>query len=717
MSAESIVLSTVQKFQKAYIDQGYYCFALDPENKIPRKPGWQKPVAESTQSLAPLGLCYAARLKLDDFLMDVDVRRDGLEDLARLKKHLNLTEEDFNTFTVQTGGNAVGGKYGRHIYFKKQSNLIHRASIKGFEGIELKTYGQWITGCGSKLTSGGIYKELHGWVGEIRELPLALAEFVSISDTDKSHERDIYDDSEGSRTRFREWLKYCAPIAIEGRQGDKTTLLVAHEGRSYGLEEESVIELMTHHWNDNCVPPWDAEELATKIGNSYKYAQNPVGINSGANDFDGIEFTSTDLATQKRLKFDSKEITTTKGKTRVLLPTLRNAVNLFDVVHEPPNPLNDLLCFNSFTQQIEFKKRAPWHMDYEDASVWHDHDAIRLREYFASFRGLNCATVTCEEAAIVQARRKGYNPLVDYLRSLEWDGHKRLDTVLIDYAQAPDNDYVRAVTKCTFIAGVARAFSPGCRHDHMLILENETQGTGKSDFVRAIGGKFYSDCKIKVDTDASHRNTVHAMIGSWILEVSEMAFLRRSDSESVKSFLTVMSDKVRLSFGRHAHHIPRTSIFIGTVNPQADGSYLMDRTGNRRYWPVPTGYLDTAGLIKDRDQIWAEAVVRYEDGEEWYLADRDIAKQALEQQSERVAADPWQDKIAIHLLDYGEPEEFSSSYIYEEVLELRGKELDRFAQMRVVECMRNLGYQRALKYFKPLKKSKKIWEKDILHGL
>jgi len=63
----------------------------------------------------------------------------------------------------------------------------------------------------------------------------------------------------------------------------------------------------------------------------------------------------------------------------------------------------------------------------------------------------------------------------------------------------------------------------------------------------------------------------------------------------------------------------RKCVFAGTVNPPA-GGYLKDPTGARRIWPVAChGVIDLEALERDRSQLWAEAVARFNAGAKWWL--------------------------------------------------------------------------------------------------
>ena len=166
-----------------------------------------------------------------------------------------------------------------------------------------------------------------------------------------------------------------------------------------------------------------------------------------------------------------------------------------------------------------------------------------------------------------------YHPIKNYLSALKWDGVERLDTLLVDYLGAEDTPYVRAVTRKTLVAAVARIYRPGTKFDSILVL-NGSQGIGKSTLFSKLGGSWYSD-SLSI-SDMKDKTAPEKLQGYWILELGELAGIKKMDVETVKSFITRTDDKYRQSYGVSVESHPRSCIIVGTTN--SDGGFLRDIT-------------------------------------------------------------------------------------------------------------------------------------------
>jgi hypothetical protein len=246
------------------------------------------------------------------------------------------------------------------------------------------------------------------------------------------------------------------------------------------------------------------------------------------------------------------------------------------------------------------------------------------------------------------------NPLRVHLKEMRWDGVKRLDEWLPHYMGTKDTAYTRAIGRKWLISAVARAMEPGCQADHMLIFEG-IQGIGKSQALRALGGQFYSEYSGGMTgTGTMHKDMVAVISGKLIVEMSELATVRKGDMEALKAVLTTTVDDVRLSYERDAKSYPRTCVFAGTTN-EVGQAYIADLTGARRFWPChvgESGLVKTSLLKQDRDQLWAEAVEAFEGGEDWYTVPTEmVAEEQADRQMSIENTEPWFLKIRNALTD------------------------------------------------------------------
>lgn len=302
-------------------------------------------------------------------------------------------------------------------------------------------------------------------------------------------------------------------------------------------------------------------------------------------------------------------------------PTLDNMLKI--LVHD--QALSGRIAFDRFASRYVAKGALPWNMT-PGTRLWTDADDAGLRWYLE-----NKYEVTgrdkVQDAMIMNAEQNGFNEVLDYLNSLKWDGVPRLDTLFIDYLGAEDNVYTRAVARKSFTAAVARAFEPGCKYDTMPILIGR-QGAGKSTLIRTMGKKWYADGLSTFEGKEAAEN----IQGKWIIEAGEMAGYTRAEENASKQFLSRQVDVFRQAYGRRTQEFPRRCVFFGSSNQY---EFLKDITGNRRFWPIdieaqkPTKnvYVNLPGEV---DQIWAEAVVRYKNGESLIIEDNEAALKIAE---------------------------------------------------------------------------------------
>jgi putative DNA primase/helicase len=352
------------------------------------------------------------------------------------------------------------------------------------------------------------------------------------------------------------------------------------------------------------------------------------------------------------------------------------------------------LVFDEFHQQIMAANELPWDAGKGLAYPrhWTDVDDIRAAEWL-QLRGLNIAPSTAYRGVVSLANEQIIHPVREFLRSLSWDGRERLERWALDYLGAEDTRLHRAFGSLWMISAVARIMQPGCKADHMLILEGP-QGARKSTALKALAGEQWFTDEL---ADIGSKDASQQMCGIWIIEIAELDAMGRAEVSKIKAFLTRTTDRYRPPYGRQQVKIPRQCVFAGTVNPD---TYLRDETGNRRFWPVRCGTIDIAAIKRDREQLWAEAVELFNNGAVWWLTDEEMIEEARDEQQARFQTDAWDSLIDDWLENDGVIKrlapirDVSIAEIMEKALRIEPGKWTRSDQMRVSAYLKLNGWDR-----------------------
>ena len=293
-----------------------------------------------------------------------------------------------------------------------------------------------------------------------------------------------------------------------------------------------------------------------------------------------------------------------------LAQSIENVVTLLR--HDPR--LTGCLGLNEMEHQIVARKDLPWRK-VTGTSQWIDADDAALRYYLERTYGISSKDKIFDAVNVV-AGENSFHPVRDYLDSCVWDGVPRVESLLIDYLGAEDTPYTRAVTRKALVAAVARIYRPGCKFDYMLTLRGR-QGLGKSALISKLGGQWFSD----TFSTMQGKEAYEQVMGVWIMEVGELAGMRKAEAETIKLYISKQTDRFRPAYGRRMQEFPRQCIFIGTTN---ETQFLRDSTGNRRFWVVDTPNKPKRSMWDELTDevirlIWGEAVELYRKGEELYL--------------------------------------------------------------------------------------------------
>lgn len=341
---------------------------------------------------------------------------------------------------------------------------------------------------------------------------------------------------------------------------------------------------------------------------------------------------------------------------------------------------------------------------------WIDNDTTELRYWIAENYGWEPGPDKTWAALVAAAKRDSFHPIRDYLRGLAWDGVPRLATWLYTYLGAEDEidadelsgllasqreaaqsrrvRYLELVGTQWLLSAVARAIQPGCKADHVLILEG-VQGLGKSSVYRALAGEAWvTDSPVELGT----KEGMEQIRGKWVVELAELDSFHRAESTRAKMFFSSPVDRFREPYGRASADYPRQCVFGGSTN--ASG-YLKDTTGNRRYWPVHCRRIDLDAMRRDRDQLWAEAVHRYDAGDPWWPTREQQDLVIGPEQGERTAQDAWAALISEWLDDPLERERvFVTLPDLFGVLRIEPAHMRPPEQQRLGQIMQGMGWKR-----------------------
>jgi predicted P-loop ATPase len=365
------------------------------------------------------------------------------------------------------------------------------------------------------------------------------------------------------------------------------------------------------------------------------------------------------------------------GETGKPLAVLANALAALRAVIPDAFAYDEMLCAPLLMQTLEDEQDfAPRPVTDVDVGI------VQERLQHLGLKRLGKDVV--HQAVDVRAHERSFHPVRDYLEGLQWDGVERLVSLFPNYFGAEATAYAHAIGPMFLTSMVARILEPGCKADYMVVLEGP-QGTLKSTACSILGAAWFSDNlpDITAGKDASQH-----LRGKWLIEVSEMHAMGRAEATLLKAFITRTHERYRPSYGRKEVIEPRQSVFIGTTNRD---TYLRDETGGRRFWPIKAGSIDTDAVVRDRDQLFAEAVSRYRESANWW-PDKDFEQEHIvPEQAARYEADVWEETIANYL---DNKSKITVGEIAREALHIETQRIGTADQRRIAAALEQLGWKR-----------------------
>ena len=381
------------------------------------------------------------------------------------------------------------------------------------------------------------------------------------------------------------------------------------------------------------------------------------------------------------LKENLKQVTTASGWKAQLRydenGNLRDSrLNMVTLLNHDP-AWRGVLFYDEFSGDI-LKRRLP-PVANPALGIWTDLDSSKAGLWLEEQYEIAPKTAAVDEAIQLAADLHPVHVVREYLDALRWDGTPRCKTWALKYLGAADTPVHRFVGQAWLCGAVMRAYLPGSKFDNVLVLEGN-QGSRKSTALATLGGAWHCESI----TDVGSKDSLMNLRGMWIVEFAELDAIGRVESSRIKQHISAQHDVYRPSYGRRSIIVSRQNVFAATCNPE---KYLKDETGARRFWPVRCGKtIDIEALARDRDQLWAEAVVLWRNGEQtWATPDMTYLTEA---QDARFVEDPWEEHVAEMLA-------IRREVLMREVLDYLGVEVCRQTQgdkNRAAKILGRLGF-------------------------
>jgi predicted P-loop ATPase len=628
--------------QQFFRDLGFPTFPL--AGKTPLVKAWQMLTLDTCQPIAPGN--YGIVLPADVLVVDADPRNyktndDGQKDnpLYRLARAVGGFTPTLSVFT---------GNGGNHKYFKiPPMPVVPKQAM--YPGLDFLSKGRFVVGPGS------IHPETkmeYVFSDNCRDISGAAQDLITLvasrGETPRDLSPDDFPNDPASINKYKQEL-LGFPIAIQGENGDAQTYKAAVLGHNLGLLPETALECLLEVYNPRCLPPWDDVELESKVDNAYKYARqaagtlhvNPPFSEQDQNLFEAVQREQHNYSPDAPLYLTAtNRVESHVGNVDYFLTTPIDRPTFKNRVHR-------LFKWNELTEEPVYAFTPPWASQFEDKSnkPYTDADVTSFKLWLKRETLTNFKTDDIHEGIKHAAKKYPYNPVKRYLRSLVWDKTPRLATWLHEHCGAEDTEFNALVGEVIFLAAVARAYEPGCKWQHLPILEGD-QGARKSDFIELMAKAPEQYASLSLTLERDEKELYMKMRGKWIMEVAEMTGHEKSDVNLVKKFLSDKSGRIRNPYGRQAEDMKKTGIMIATYNPGADG-YLRDLSGNRRFLPITIVRMpvdnDAVELI---DHLYAEAMHLYKQGRYGAFPFTEMEILGVERTGQATMVDPWVEDIS-----------------------------------------------------------------------
>lgn len=472
---------------------------------------------------------------------------------------------------------SITGRGGNHLFYRSQKSVGNRAGI--LEGVDIRGDGGYIVAPPSIHQNGRKYE----WEQSPDEFELVEADDVvfKLLDTKVNNSND---------TEFK------PPEVVPVGKRNDIMFKFSCSLQAKGLTDEAIIAAIRIENDKRCNPPLPEDELLRTINSALKHEKGVKITNNKVQPQEDRSISKNVFEVKARLSINEEN-----GKI------IQSIDNICEVLRRDPN-LAGKIKYNTLSYAPFVFGDLPWCQGgYRE---WNNTDDSNLKCYVESVYGLKSLEKIMEALNIVVNENK-FNPVVDYLEQIPWDGKPHIENLLSDYLGVKKDQYSIESMRIFMLGAINRAYYPGCKFDYMPVLVGE-QGVGKSTFFKILAGNddWYNDNFNTVDGDKA----TEKLRGMWIVELAELLAVKKAQAvESIKAFITSTVDTYRPPYGRRTEQRPRVCVFAGTTNST---HFLTDRTGNRRYLPllinkdeVKKSMFDNRKEVQeDFRQAWAEAL-------------------------------------------------------------------------------------------------------------
>lgn len=624
-------MEEIKPYQAAveYINMGLAVFPIKYKDKIPlTRNGCKDATTDAAivkawwQKYPNANVGIATGLKSGGlFVIDLDIDEDkginGYQTLRDWERKNGILPDTWSSIT---------GRGGYHLFFKSSKKITNRTGI--LEGVDIRGEGGYIVAPPSTHANGHKYE----WEYSPDDFELVEADEVvyKLLETDKREKAESFKLPE---------------IIISGKRNE-TIFRFACSLQAKGLPDEAIEASVKAINETKCQPPLKYSELNTIINSVYRFEKGKAIILNSNHEAIQIE---------REPNFSYND----NGKIKQTIENMSEAIQ-----YDPE--LYRKIKYNTLSYSPYVYGELPWEKK-DTYREWNNSDDSNLKCYIEAKYGLKSMEKIMEALTVV-VNRNPFNPVIEYLESIKWDGKKHIENLLPDYLGVEKNKYSIECMKLFMLGAINRAYCPGCKFDYMPVLVGE-QGVGKSTFFKVLAGNdnWYNDNFNTVEGDKA----AEKLRGMWMVELAELLATKKAkEVESIKAFLTSTVDSYRPPYGRRTEQRPRVCVFAGTTN---NSHFLTDRTGNRRYLPLIVckkrvkKSLFKKEAMEEFKQAWGEALHIFRTENPELILSEDLQNVAQEMQNAFIEEDV---RIGIiqEWLDHTHEEYVCAAMLFEQAL-------------------------------------------------